>query len=270
MTIRSFPLIIVWGIVAVTLSPNPRSSRGATVCDSPIATMASVQGSVEVRRVGQSQSQPARLNDTYCIGDRIQVGDNSRADIALVNQPVLRLDQNTLITLEGMKAEGASVIAMARGALHFFSRLPRNLEVNTAFVNAGVEGTEGLIEAQADQTAITIFDGKVLAANPAGRLRLTSGQSARGRTPEWHNNIRIRWDGSAYRDTPNVQNKHSHKWKMSTEVHEEIPVITPHHYLAETCGSTHTDIAHFQEEEWMHRGPKSAHSGRVDPGQPAA
>jgi len=39
---------------------------------------------------------------------------------------------------------------------------------------------------------------------------------------------------------------------MSTEVHEEIPVITPHHYLAETCGSTHTDIAHSQEEEWMH------------------
>ena len=84
------------------------------------------------------------------------------------------------------------------------------------------------------------------------RLKLTSGQSARGRTPEWYNNIRIRWDGSAYRDTPNMQNKHSRKWKMSTEVHEEIPVITPHHYLAETCGSTHTDIAHSQEEEWMH------------------
>src|SRR2546430_17533218 len=39
---------------------------------------------------------------------------------------------------------------------------------------------------------------------------------------------------------------------MSTEVHEEIPVIMPHHYLAETCGFTNTDIAHSQEEEWMH------------------
>src|SRR3989440_10864484 len=38
---------------------------------------------------------------------------------------------------------------------------------------------------------------------------------------------------------------------MSTEVHEETPVITPNHYHAETCGSTHTDIAHSQEEEWM-------------------
>src|SRR3989440_12013342 len=39
---------------------------------------------------------------------------------------------------------------------------------------------------------------------------------------------------------------------MSTEIHEEILVITPHHYLAETCGSIYTDIAYSQEEEWMH------------------
>ena len=39
---------------------------------------------------------------------------------------------------------------------------------------------------------------------------------------------------------------------MLTEDHEEILVITPHHYLAETCDSTHTDIAHSQEEEWMY------------------
>src|SRR6185295_11990884 len=77
---------------------------------------------------------------------------------------------------------------------------------------------------------------------PYSKLKLTNGQSARGRTPEWYNNIRIRWDGSVYRDTPNTQNKHPRKWKMLTEVHEEILVITSQHYLAETCGSTHTDI----------------------------
>ena len=140
--------------------------------------MVSVQGNVEVRRAGQTQSQPARLNDSYCAGDRIQVGDKSRADIALVNQPVLRLDQNTIITLAGLKDERASIIDLARGALHFFSRLPRNLEVNTAFVNAGVEGTEGLVQVEADRTLITIFEGRVLAANAAGSLPIASGQSA--------------------------------------------------------------------------------------------
>ncbi|HXG50358.1 MAG TPA: tetratricopeptide repeat protein [candidate division Zixibacteria bacterium] len=157
--------------------------------------MASVQGNVEVRRSGQTQWQPARLNDAYCPGDRIQVGERSRADIALANQPVLRLDQNTTITLAGIKEDRASLIDLARGALHFFSRHPRNLEVHTAFVNAGVEGTEGLVEVQADRTLITIFEGRVLAANPAGSLSLTGGQSAvaeKGRAPVLRTVVRPR------------------------------------------------------------------------------
>jgi len=171
--------IFVWISSAVVLLLSaPSSVRAATVCDPGVAKMVSVQGNVVVLRVGQTQPQPARLNETYCAGDRIQVGDKSRADIALVNQPVLRLDQNTLITLAGLKEERASIIDLARGALHFFSRLPRNLEVNTAFVNAGVEGTEGLVQVEADRTLITIFEGRVLAANAAGSLPLTSGQSA--------------------------------------------------------------------------------------------
>src|SRR5262249_4854418 len=61
---------------------------------------------------------------------------------------------------------------------HFFSRVPRSLEINTAFVNAGVEGTEGLVQVETDRTLISIFDGRVLAANSAGSLPITGGQSA--------------------------------------------------------------------------------------------
>ena len=150
--------------------------------------MVSVQGNVEVRRAGQTTWQPARLNDTYCAADRIQVGERSRADVALVNQPVLRLDQNTTITLGGVKDERTSLIDLVRGALYFFSRLPRDLEMITAFVNAGVEGTEGLVRVEADRTLLSIFEGKVLAANQAGSVPLTNGQSAvaeQGKRPSY-------------------------------------------------------------------------------------
>src|SRR6266508_2285540 len=178
-TMKKTRSIFVWiSSAVVILLSAPSLSPAATVCDPGVAKMVSVQGNVQVLRAGQTQAQPARLNETYCAGDRIQVGDKSRADVQLVNQPVLRLDQNTLITLAGLKDERASIIDLARGALHFFSRLPRNLEVNTAFVNAGVEGTEGLVQVEADRTLITIFEGRVLAANAAGSLPLTSGQSA--------------------------------------------------------------------------------------------
>ena len=175
---RSSLALLAWGALAVPVCLVPSLVSGATVCDPGVAKMVSVQGTVQVLRTGQTQPQPARVNETYCAGDRIQVGDKSRADVQLVNQPVLRLDQNTLITLAGLKEERASIIDLARGALHFFSRLPRNLEVNTAFVNAGVEGTEGLVQVEADRTLITIFEGRVLAANAAGSLPIASGQSA--------------------------------------------------------------------------------------------
>src|SRR4030095_16981568 len=54
----------------------------------------------------------------------------------------------------------------------------RSLEVRTAFVNAGVEETEGLVIAAADRSIITIFDGTVLATNQFGSLTIVGGQSA--------------------------------------------------------------------------------------------
>jgi tetratricopeptide (TPR) repeat protein len=163
------------GVVLVIV--HPAASGAAAPCDPWVAKMVSVQGIVEVRRAGQAQWVPARLNDLYCGGDQVQVGERSRADLALINQPVVRLDQNTTISLGGI-VEQRSWLDLIRGALYFFSRLPRNLEVRTSFVNAGVEGTEGLIVVESNRTLITIFEGTVLASNPSGSLTLVGGQSA--------------------------------------------------------------------------------------------
>jgi len=155
----------------------PRIALAASACE-PIAKAVSVQGTVDVQRAGQTQREPVRLNDTFCAGDRIRVLGRSRADIALANQPVLRLDQNSTIVLGGVREARGSLIELVSGAAHFFSRLPRNLEINTAFVNAGVEGTEGMVRVDADKTMVMIFEGKVLAQNQAGSVRLTDGQAA--------------------------------------------------------------------------------------------
>ena len=178
MMSRSLLRALVLGTILVAGLLRPLVSTAATACDPWVAKMVSVQGAVEVRRAGQTQWQPAHLNDNYCPGDRIQVGERSRADIVLANQPVLRLDQHTTITLGGVKEQRTSLIELVRGALYFFSRLPRSLEVQTILVNAGVQGTEGLILAEDTRTVISIFEGIVLAANQFGNLTLTGGQSA--------------------------------------------------------------------------------------------
>ena len=115
MGARSLLRALVLGTILVAGLLGPSPSSAATTCDPWVAKMVSLQGHVEVSRAGQTQWQPARLNDLYCTGDRIQVGERSRADIVLANQPVLRLDQHTTITLGGLKEQRTSLIELIRG-----------------------------------------------------------------------------------------------------------------------------------------------------------
>src|SRR5512139_4045427 len=167
-------LFVCVSFVIAWLSP---CASDAETCTEWVAKAVSVQGDVQARRAGETLWQPVKLNDTYSAGDTIRVLENSRADIALVNQPVLRMDQNTTITFGGVK-EGRSLLDLVKGAAHFFSRATRSLGVTTGFVNAGVEGTEFFAKVDDNQTFLSVFEGKVLASNQAGGLTLASGQSA--------------------------------------------------------------------------------------------
>src|SRR5262245_28322785 len=168
------PLICMSSLLA---SLYPYTAPAAT-CEQPVAKVVSVQGTVESQRVGDTQWQPVQFNDTYCPGDTLRVQARSRADVAMLNQSVLRLNANTTIILEAVKEERTGVVALLKGAAYFFSRGPRSLDVRTPFTVAGVRGTEFFISVEADQDSLSVFEGTVLEANEAGSLSLTSGQSA--------------------------------------------------------------------------------------------
>jgi ferric-dicitrate binding protein FerR (iron transport regulator) len=165
-------------LVAAGLIALPGIGLAQSVCDPAPAKAVSVQGSVEARRAGASDWQAVRLNDTFCPGDAIRVQERSRADIALLDQSVLRLNAGSTITVEAPKERTTGVVDLVRGAVHFFSRGPRSLEVNTPFTVVGVRGTEFLISLEPERTLLTVFEGTVVAENPAGSLTLRDGQSA--------------------------------------------------------------------------------------------
>ena len=50
-----------------------------------VARAVSVQGTVESQKVGETQWQPVKLNDTFRPGDRLRVLERSRADIAMLD-----------------------------------------------------------------------------------------------------------------------------------------------------------------------------------------
>jgi tetratricopeptide (TPR) repeat protein len=108
----------------------------------------------------------------------VRVQEQSRAAVLLPSETLLRLDQKTTITFNGIEKERTSLLDLLKGAIHFFSRIPRALKVATPFVNGTVEGTEFFVRVEPDHTFIAIFEGRVVATNTLGSLILTSGQSA--------------------------------------------------------------------------------------------
>ena len=63
-------LIIYFSLTAILLCSHTVRAQS---CEPPAATVTSVQGTVEAKRVGAAQWQPVRLNDTSCPGDEIRV-----------------------------------------------------------------------------------------------------------------------------------------------------------------------------------------------------
>jgi tetratricopeptide (TPR) repeat protein len=162
-------------LLPLLLSPGAPT---ALAQPAPVARAVSVQGIVEARRAGETAWQPVKLNDTFAPGDAIRLGERSRADLAMLDQSVLRLNAKTEIAVEAVKEEHTGVVELLRGAANFLSRGRRSLEVRTPFTIAGVRGTEFFASVEPDRTLLTVFEGTVVAENPAGTLSLASGQSA--------------------------------------------------------------------------------------------
>jgi len=167
--------LLISSIFAIVLL-SPHTSSAAT-CEKSIAKAVSVQGNIETQRVGETQWQPVKLNDTFCLGDKLRANRRSRAEISLAKS-ILRINANTTLTLRGIKENNTAVIDLLTGAVYFFSRDPKSLEIRTPLGNIGVRGTEFFISVEEGKTFLTVFEGEVFATNPEGTLILTSGQSA--------------------------------------------------------------------------------------------
>ena len=161
-----------------------------------VGQLYSLDGQVEVQRNGVWQ--PAALNQSLCQRDAVRTGSLSRAAVMLINEAVLRIDQDTTVYLVNIVTDEQqpSMLDLTTGAFQSFSRRPRALEVNTPYLNAAVQGTEFVIRAEARQTSLTVFEGTVAAGNRHGRVVVNSGHSisaSAGRTPRSYILVRP-WD----------------------------------------------------------------------------
>ncbi|MBI5632284.1 MAG: TonB-dependent receptor [Nitrospirae bacterium] len=154
-------------------------SAHADSCSDWIAKLDSFHGKVQTKRASSIEWKQVSQKDSFCAGDMLRVMEKSRAVVVLKNDTVMRLDQNTTITIaEASIQQKPSLLDLLRGAAYFISRTPQKFRINTPFLNAGVEGTEFLVSVQEGEASVSVFEGAVLAENSAGSIMLGAGQTA--------------------------------------------------------------------------------------------
>jgi len=170
-----------WAVLGLVLlglvHPSPaRADRG---CDNWVARLVSAQGRVEQQRAGNADWSPSRRDTTFCPGDALRTGADSRAALLLPNETLVRLDQlTTLILPEAEAQETGLLVELLRGIGYFFSRTTKNIRIKAPFVNAAIEGTEFLVSSTSKESSVLVLEGVVRAGNAAGTLRLADGEGA--------------------------------------------------------------------------------------------
>ncbi len=204
-------------------------------CDETLAEVVSVEGVLELRRSETATWQSATPGEGICPGDLVRVGPYGRAALRLPSETVLRLGQGTTLRFPARPKPAQSVLELLGGALHTITRTPRRLEIDTPYVNAAVEGTEFTMEVDEDSARVTVLEGRVLASNPSGRVRVDTGHAVTARR------------GTAPSPVAVVRPRHAVAWALYYP-----PVIAP----SEPAGTG--------------PGPLAQARDRMQHGQPAA
>ena len=113
------------------------------------------------------------------MGDSIRVGNLGRAAIRIPdNEAVIRLDEYTTLTFKTPKGDRPFWLQLLHGVLRLLSPGPSQLDIDTPFVSAQIEGTELVMRVGHARTSIWVFEGTVWATNPVGSVRLERGEGA--------------------------------------------------------------------------------------------
>jgi hypothetical protein len=186
-----YPVLVAFAFCLLTSSVNAQD-----LCRVPVGRFASIEGKVDIQDRGGSR-RAAQLDYRLCEGDTIRVGDRSRVAVQLINNVVLRVDQNTSIRLVNItgETEQRSWIELVSGVIESFSHKPWLLRVTTPHLEGDIDGTEFYVQVEDRRSLLIVLEGRVLVSNEKGRLTIVSGQAATaeaGKAPELRTVVRPR------------------------------------------------------------------------------
>nr|WP_305891482.1 FecR domain-containing protein [Methylomonas sp. SURF-1] len=159
------------------------------------ATLVSLQGSLYFDPDGHGRWHAAQLNQALCEGSRVRVEADSRATLLLPSGITLRLSGGSVLSLNEIGRQNPTLLDLVKGFVHFISRTPKQLQITTPVANAGPEGTEFALQADATSASLWVYEGGVRFFNTQGEIRLhpgESGQTLLGQAPRAQIDIKPR------------------------------------------------------------------------------
>src|SRR5262245_61604577 len=153
--------------------------QSASQAQDGAAVMLSREGQVDYSRAATTNWVPATNAQRLAVYERLRTLERSSAAMQLQDLSVIRLRElSTLTLLPPQQTTAKARLDFIRGWLYFFHRnQPREIEVHTPSVSAGINGTEFNLEVDASgRTILTLIDGQVEMTNSLGAVTLNNGE----------------------------------------------------------------------------------------------
>jgi len=151
--------------------------------DRPPAELITFRGTAEVRINFNTNWQPARLKHPLPALSSVRTGDLSWASLLFIDQTQIKLSANTMFTIKRAsqkKGREKTILEIRKGKAWMRSKtLPKGLTVQTPAINAGIHGTDWVIEVDSEgKTTLSVLSGEVVFANEQGEVRVSKGEEA--------------------------------------------------------------------------------------------
>lgn len=150
----------------------------ALACDPSAGYIAAVEGVVEVRSGRAGPWRPTQARQALCPGDQVTVRGPGRAAVVLTQDVLVRLDQNTTLTLPAAPTQADAELGLSEGVVHVISRFRKRFGILTPVVNALVDGTEFTVAGDSARARVAVAEGRVRAVNARGEQALLAGEAA--------------------------------------------------------------------------------------------
>lgn len=146
------------------------------------AEIVAFQGSTEVQTFGENIWQPARQNQSLPAMSTVRTGDYSWASLLFLDRTQIKISANTIFQIKDTAKEdkGQTVLEIRKGKSWMQSKtLPRGLTVKTPAFNAGIQGTDWVIEVdEGGKTTLSVLSGEIIVGNDQGEVRVHRGEEA--------------------------------------------------------------------------------------------